>query len=58
MPTEDGVRQPNARSENYTIVKSRMVCTHCNIVTAVFAFALPAGYESLYVDDDTPDDEI
>ena len=40
------------------IVESRILCTQCNVVTAVFAFALPAGYESLNVDDNTPDDEM
>ena len=48
---------PNVRSANYVIVESRILCLQCNVVTAVFAFALPVGYESLYVDDDTPDDE-
>jgi hypothetical protein len=29
----------------------------CSTITKVFALALPAGYESLYVNDDTPGDE-
>jgi hypothetical protein len=52
----DGI-DPNVRSVRYIIVLSRACCTLCSVVTAVFAFALPAGYESLNVDDDTPDDE-
>jgi hypothetical protein len=49
--------EPNVRATRYFIVESRMRCPRCEVVTAVFAFALPAGYESLIVDDDTPDDE-
>ena len=48
---------PNVRSRRYFIVESRFRCDQCNAVTAVFGFAVPAGYESLWVDDDTPDDE-
>jgi hypothetical protein len=48
---------PNVRSSRYFIVESRMRCDQCNVVTAVFGLALPADYESLYVDDDAPDDE-
>jgi hypothetical protein len=48
---------PNVRSTKYLIVESKTRCDQCKVVTAVFAFALPASYESLYVDDDTPDDE-
>jgi hypothetical protein len=48
---------PNVRSAKYLIVESRTCCPQCSTVTKVFAFALPAGYESLCVDDDTPDDE-
>ena len=48
---------PNVRSSKYFIVESRIRCDRCKAVTAVFGFALPASYESLYVDDDTPDDE-
>ena len=49
--------EPNVRANRYFIVESRMRCPQCDWVTAVFAFALPAGYESLIVHDDTPDDE-
>ena len=49
--------QPNVRSRRYFIVESRIRCDQCNVVTAVFALALPADYESLYVNDDAPDDE-
>jgi len=48
---------PNVRSGKYFIVESRIRCDQCNVVTAVFGFAVPAGYESLCVDDDTPNDE-
>ena len=48
---------PNVRSSRYFIVESQMRCDQCNVVTAVFGLALPADYESLYVDDDAPDDE-
>jgi hypothetical protein len=47
---------PNVRSSRYFIVESRIRCDKCNVVTAVFGVALPASYESLYVDDDAPDD--
>jgi hypothetical protein len=49
--------EPNVRANRYFIVESRMRCPQCDVVTAVFAFALPAGYESLIAYDDTPDDE-
>jgi hypothetical protein len=48
---------PNVRSTRYFIVESKITCLQCNVVTKVFGFALPAGYESLNIDDDTPDDE-
>jgi hypothetical protein len=48
---------PNVRSSAYFIVESRVRCDQCDVVTAVFGFALPADYESLHVGDDTPDDE-
>lgn len=48
---------PNVRSGQYVMVESRVRCSQCKRASAVFAFALPAGYETLYVDDDTPDDE-
>lgn len=38
---------PNLRSGRYIIVESKLACERCNKVTAVFAIALPAGYESL-----------
>ncbi len=57
MPNSTDEGRPNARSARYLIVESRILCLQCNTVTAVFAFALRAGYESLFVDDDTPDDE-
>jgi hypothetical protein len=47
---------PNVRSKKYIIVESRVLCLHCNVVTSVFALALPADYESLNATDDTPDD--
>ena len=49
--------EPNVRANRYFIVESRMRCPQFDVVTAVFAFALPAGYESLTVDDDLPDDQ-
>lgn len=58
MPETAEDAHPNVRSTRYFIVESRILCLQCDVVTAVFAFALPADYESLYVDDDTPDDEI
>jgi hypothetical protein len=57
MPNIADDTASNVRSAKYVIVESRMRCPQCKVVTAVFAFALPVGYESLYVDDDTPDDE-
>jgi hypothetical protein len=56
-PLPPGTGSINVRSSRYFIVESRMRCDQCNVVTAVFGFALPADYESLYVDDDAPDDE-
>ena len=50
--------QSNVRSSRYFIVESKGRCNECRGVTSVIGFALPAGYESLYVDNDTPDDEI
>ena len=47
----------NVRATSYIIVEGKILCGQCDVVTAVFAFALPAGYESLYVDEDTPDEE-
>jgi hypothetical protein len=58
MPDTDHDAHPNVRSSRYFIVESRTQCDRCNVVTAVFGLALPAGYESLYVNDDTPDDVI
>ena len=49
--------EPNVRANRYFIVESRIRCPQCDVATAVFAFALPAGYESLSAYDDTPDDE-
>ena len=49
--------EPNVRANRYFIVESGMRCPQCDGVTAVFAFALPAGYESLIAYDDTPDEE-
>jgi hypothetical protein len=57
MPDNTRNAQPNVRSSKYFIVESKLRCNQCKAVTAVFGFALPASYESLYVDDDTPDDE-
>ena len=58
QPSEaGGFLEPNVKAARYAIVESRMSCLKCEVVTAVFAFALPAGYESLNVDDDTPDSE-
>jgi hypothetical protein len=48
---------PNVKSSRYFIIESRIRCDRCVVVTAVFGFVAPAGYESLRVDDDTPDDE-
>jgi hypothetical protein len=57
MPEIAYDRGANVRSARYVIAETRTRCQQCNSVTRVFAFALPVGYESLYVDDDTPDDE-
>ena len=57
MPDTADNADPNVRSTRYFIVESKITCLQCNVVTKVFAFALPAGYESLNADDDTPDDE-
>ena len=48
---------PNVKAGRYFIVESKSRCSRCNAVTAVFGFALPADYESLTVDDDTPGEE-
>jgi hypothetical protein len=58
MPNNTDDIEPNVRSSSYSIIRSRMRCPQCNALTAVFTFALPAGYESRSVDDDTPDDEF
>jgi hypothetical protein len=57
MPDSTHNTQFNVRADRYFIVESRMKCEQCKALTAVFAFTLPADYESLYTDDDTPDDE-
>jgi hypothetical protein len=49
--------EPNVRSGRYFIVESKIRCPQCDVVSTVFAFAVPAGYESRHVGDDTPDDE-
>jgi hypothetical protein len=56
MPDSTHNIQFNVRAGRYFIVESRMKCEQCKALTAVFGFALPADYESLYADDDTPDD--
>jgi hypothetical protein len=48
--------EPNVRSAWYSIVESQMRCPQCDRVTAVFAFALPADYESFTPEEDTPED--
>lgn len=60
MANTDDDTAPNVRSTKYTIVESKSRCLQCNTVTTVFALTLPAGYESLFVnddDDDTPEEE-
>src|SRR5689334_3045659 len=57
MPDTAENAGPNVRSTRYFIAESKIACLQCNAVTKVFAFALPAGYESLNVDDNMPDDE-
>ena len=57
MPYATDNTDPNVRSARYLIVESKTLCPQCNVVSRVYAFALPAGYESLTVDDDSPDDE-
>jgi hypothetical protein len=47
---------PNVRHSRYIIVESKIACPQCSLTTAVFAFALPAGYESLNPADDMPHD--
>jgi hypothetical protein len=42
---------PNVKAPSYFIVKSHERCPQCKSVTAVFALALPDGYES-YVEND------
>jgi hypothetical protein len=48
---------PNVRHSRYIIVENKIVCPHCSLTTAVFALALPAGYESLNPDDDMPENQ-
>jgi hypothetical protein len=55
MTTDDAT--PNVRASGYFIVESRFPCLKCSQVSAVFAFAVPKGYESLCVDDSTPENE-
>ena len=57
MPDSNGGLEPNVKAARYTLVESRFPCLKCRLVTPVFALALPAGYQSLIVDDDTPGDE-
>ena len=57
MPDTVGDPSPNVRSTRYIIVESKTRCPHCDVVSAVFAIALPAGYESLYLDDDRSVDD-
>ena len=57
MSQTENTVAPNVRSSKYFIVESRILCLQCNAVTAVFALSVPAGYESLIVDDDTPEEE-
>src|SRR4051812_43638533 len=56
MPNENEVSGPNVRHSSYIIVENKVACPRCSLTTAVFAFALPAGYESLNPADDMPDD--
>jgi hypothetical protein len=55
MAKTDNGKGPNVKYSRYLIVESRMACSGCKGITAVYAFAVPAGYESCEVDDDTPD---
>ena len=57
IPDTTDDKGPNVRSDRYLIVESKTPCPQCNVVSKVYAFALPASYESLTVDDDLPDDQ-
>jgi len=46
---------PNVRHFMYILVENKIACPQCSLVTAVFALALPAGYESFNPADDQPD---
>jgi hypothetical protein len=46
----------NVRSPSYFFAQSLRVCWRCMTETWVYGFALPAGYETLYVADDPLDD--
>ena len=56
MPDDTDSPNANVRSNRYFIVESRIRCYQCNRVTAVFGFSLPEDYETIYVNDDVPDD--
>ena len=56
MPNANEVSGPNVRHSSYIIVENKIACPRCSLITPVFAFALPAGYESLNPADDMPDD--
>ena len=46
---------PSVRHFNYIVVEEKVTCPQCSLVTAVFALALPAGYESFNPADNQPD---
>lgn len=46
----------NVRSSSYFFAQALRICWRCMTETWVYGFALPAGYETLYVADDPLDD--
>jgi len=54
---DDGDESPNVRASSYLLARSTRHCGHCGRQTHVFAIILPAGHETLGVEDDPCADE-
>src|SRR3984893_6722269 len=53
---ENYSREVNIRSPRYYIARTVSTCWHCGSPTALVAFAVPPGHETLDVDDDAVDE--
>jgi len=57
VPSPPSSPEINIRSPCYFIARTASTCWHCGSPTALVAFALPPGHETLDVDDEAPVDE-